>query len=229
MRGVNLNLFDFDYDLTWAGFFLSANEQMYGRYGGRNASSADGEMSLAGLRHAMAAALATHRRISNIGPASPPTAVQTVEQYPAAQRRQADACIHCHHVYDFRREALQAAAKWRLDELWVYPFPENVGLTLDVDEGDRVKSVADNSPAGAAGLRPRRPAAGRQRRAHRLACRRAIRPPAQSGARNHSHYVDATGKMLASNLDVPSGWRKTDISWRWSLRGARAFFLGPWG
>jgi len=219
MRGVNLNLFDFDYDLTWAGFFLSANEQMYGRYGGRDASSADGQMSLAGLRHAMAAALATHRRISNIGPASPPTAVQTVEQYPAAQRRQADACIHCHHVYDFRREALQTAAKWRLDELWVYPFPENVGLTLDVDEGDRVKSVADNSPAAAAGLR-----AGD--------CLQAVNGVPTASLADVQYGLQRSpaqgiipitwmraGKMLASNLDVPSGWRKTDISWRWSLRG----------
>src|SRR5436190_1481215 len=37
MRGVNLDVFDFDYDLTGAGFFLNADEKVYGRYGGRGA------------------------------------------------------------------------------------------------------------------------------------------------------------------------------------------------
>jgi hypothetical protein len=36
MRGVDLTTFDFDYDLTWAAFFMNANEHIYGRYGGRD-------------------------------------------------------------------------------------------------------------------------------------------------------------------------------------------------
>jgi len=219
MRGVNLNLFDFDYDLTWIGFFLSANEQVYGRYGGRDASSADGQMSLAGLRHAMAMALTTHRRTSNASHAIPPSSVQTVEQYPAAQRRQADACIHCHHVYDFRREALQAAAKWHLDELWVYPLPENVGLTLDVDEGDRVKRVADNSPAAVAGLRT----GDRLQTVNGVptASLADVQYGLQRGPAQGTIPITwiRAGKNHANDLEVPSGWRKTDISWRWSLRG----------
>ena len=52
------------------------------------------------------------------------SASRTVAQYPAAQRLTARACVHCHNVYDFRREALQAAGKWRLDEVWGYEqFP----------------------------------------------------------------------------------------------------------
>src|SRR5262249_5626441 len=54
--------FDFDYDLTWMGFFLDAGGHVYGRYGGRGAESAEGRVSLAGLRYAMDAPLAPHPR-----------------------------------------------------------------------------------------------------------------------------------------------------------------------
>ena len=70
MRGVDLNIFDFDYDLTWAAFFLNAKEHIYGRYGGRDAGSADGRLSLAGLRYALRAALAAHRPESPEPPAA---------------------------------------------------------------------------------------------------------------------------------------------------------------
>ena len=62
---------------------------------------------------------------------------RTAEQYTAAKRLTPRGCIHCHNVYDFRREELQTSGKWRLDELWVYPLPENVGLTAEADRGNR--------------------------------------------------------------------------------------------
>ncbi len=153
MRGVDLDLFDFDYDLTWMGFFLNADGTIYGRYGGRDAESADSRMSLAGLRNAMTAALERHHR-GGIAQSEPmPRPSRAVEQYPAARRLPERACIHCHQVYDLRRESRQAAGKWRLDEVWVYPMPENVGLTLDVDRGDSVARVAVDSPASRLGIR----------------------------------------------------------------------------
>ena len=52
MRGVDLDVFDFDYDLTWMAFFLSADGKVYSRYGGRSPDSASQYLSRAGLRHA---------------------------------------------------------------------------------------------------------------------------------------------------------------------------------
>src|SRR5205823_6127033 len=104
-----------------------------------------------GLRHALDAALTSHRREPPGPRAGAARNVRTVEQYPAAARLSPGACIHCHHVYDFRREALRAAGKWSLDEVWVYPLPENVGLTLDRDWGDRVRAVAAGSAAARLG------------------------------------------------------------------------------
>ncbi len=231
MRGVDLDLFDFDYDLTWMGFFLNADGTVYGRYGGRDADSADSRVSLAGLRYALEAALTRHRarsyqlaspaRASLAGAlggqeSKPP---RTVEQYPAAQRLPERACIHCHQVYDLRRQSLQAAGKWRLDELWVYPLPENIGLTLDVDRGDRVARVAVDSPAARAGIqagdrlltiddRPIASFADVQYALHRAPARGKLTITWQHDKETHRR-----------ELPLAEGWRRTDISWRWSLRG----------
>jgi S1-C subfamily serine protease len=37
--------------------------------------------------------------------------------------------------------------------VWVYPLPENVGITVDRDQQDRVRAVATGSAAAGAGLK----------------------------------------------------------------------------
>jgi hypothetical protein len=219
MRGVNLDLFDFDYDLTWMAFFLNAEEEIYGRYGGRDADSPDRRVSLAGLRYSMDAALAVHRREGKTRPHADAKAPRTIEQYAGAKRLPDKACIHCHQVYDFRREEMQAAGKWRLDEVWVYPLPENVGLTLEVDRGDRVRSVAAESPAARLGIR-----AG-----DRLRSVNGMSVASFADVQYALHRGPAKGEMAVTwqhdgreksgSLALAEGWRKTDVSWRWSLRG----------
>jgi hypothetical protein len=243
MRGVDLDLFDFDYDLTWMGFFLHSDGTIYGRYGGRDAESAESRVSLAGLRYALEAALARHRRtdLKSVLPEpltlpSPPRGEgrqllpsplggegrvrgRTAEQYPAARRLPERACIHCHQVYDLRRESLQAAGKWQREDLWVYPLPENIGLTLDVDRGDRIARVAADSIADRAGFqagdrlltigdRPIASFADVQYALHRA--------PARGTLTIAWQHDKETRKR---ELTLSEGWRKTDISWRWSLRG----------
>jgi hypothetical protein len=219
MRGVDLDLFDFDYDLTWMSFFLNADGVVYGRYGGRDAESADSRVSLAGLRYAMKAALARHRRGETERPRTRTEPPRTVEQYSAARRLPARACVHCHQVYDLRRESLQAAGKWRLDEVWVYPLPENIGLTLEVDRGDVVARVAADSAADRAGIR-----AG-----DRLLTINSQSIASFADVQYALHYAPVAGSLTIAwqhngetkkgRLMLAAGWRKTDISWRWSLRG----------
>jgi membrane-associated protease RseP (regulator of RpoE activity) len=224
MRGVDLDLFDFDYDLTWMSFFLHPDGTIYGRYGGRDAESADNRVSLAGLRYAMKAARERHRRA---GPAQarPPRAPRTVEQYPATRRLAERACIHCHQVYDLRRESLQAAGKWRLDELWVYPLPENIGVTLDIDRGDRIARVAADSPAARLDIQAgdRLLTINGQSIASFADVQYALHRAPASGAVPIAWQHD--GRRREGQLTLAAGWRKTDISWRWSLRGVEP---SPW-
>ncbi len=222
MRGVNLNVFDFDYDLTWAALIVNANERVYARYGSRDADSADKQLSLAGLSYAMRQALAAHRREPVEGSPDAPSPPRTVEQYPAAKRLKENACIHCHQVYDFRRQDLQSKGQWRRDEVWVYPVPENIGLKLAIDQGNRVEAVRPNSPADRAGLRagdllqrlngwPTASLADVRYALHRAPAEGEIEVRWQRGDRRAS-----------GQLALPENWRVTDISWRPSLHG-----IGP--
>ncbi len=221
MRGVNLNVFDFDYDMTWAALFLNAQEKVLGRYGSRDADSADKHLSLAGLSYAMRQALAAHRRGQSEEPLACRSMPRTVEQYAAAKRLKENACIHCHQVYDFRRTELQANGKWRREDVWVYPLPENIGLKMDVDQGDRVEAVRANSPAERAGLRAGdllqslngwsiASLADVQYALHRAPAKGGIRASWQRNGR------------AGGELSLPEGWRMTDVSWRPSLHG-----IGP--
>jgi hypothetical protein len=217
---VDLNLFDFDYDLTWMGFFLNADEQVYGRYGSRDARSAEGRISLAGLKYAMQSALAAHR---GRAAASPDGGIRgrpkplRVADFPTARRFAGNECIHCHQVKEFRRESLQAEGKWRREEVWAYPLPENIGLVLDVDRGNHVQSVTADSPAAKAGIRP----------GDLLKTVHGIPTASMADVQYGLHRAPAAGRVIATwqrqgklhtaPLQLAEGWRKTNITWRPSL------------
>jgi predicted metalloprotease with PDZ domain len=214
---VDLKLFDFDYDLTWAGFFLDANQRVYGRYGSRDAKDPEGRISLAGLRYAMQAALDAHRQSRlDLPPAAEGQSLR-VGDYPAAQRFAANECIHCHQVNEFRRAARQAAGTWRRDEVWAYPLPENIGLTMEIDRGNHVQSVAADSPAGRAGL-----AVGDV-----LQTVNGIRTASIADIQYGLHRAPAAGQVEVTwlrheephtaRLQLAPDWRKTNLTWRPSL------------
>jgi predicted metalloprotease with PDZ domain len=221
-RGVNLNVFDFDYDLVWAGFFMNADERIYGRFGGRDADSPENYLTAAGLKYAMRAALVGHFADSKDQLTTPRQPLHTVDQYPAAKRLKQNACIHCHQVYDFERQQSRAEGKWLPDQVWVYPAPQNIGMTLDVDQGNRVRAVASGSPADRSGLRPGdvlKSVNGR-RVASFADVQYALHLAPMQG---HIPLAwERDGATKTAELELAAGWRKTDISWRASTRS-----LGP--
>jgi serine protease Do len=220
MRGVDINVFDFDYDLTWAALFMNGHETILGRYGGRDEKSPTDYLTLAGLKHSLRAALLEHRRDPTWKSRPGDTPPRTVEQYPAAKGLKADACIHCHQVYDFRREQRQAAGTWQIDDIWVYPLPATLGMVLDAERGDRLKSVTAGSPAERAGLRAGDELTEVNGQAVasftdvQYALHRARGVAAVRVAWRRDH------KTRQASLELPTGWRKSDLSWRasmWSL------------
>jgi serine protease Do len=219
MRGVDLNVFQFDYDLTWYAFFLDADQRVFGRYGGRGEGTADEHLSIGGLKHAMRSALTAFSRDAKRRAPPPAAPPKTPEQYPAAKRLRENACIHCHYVWDFRRAELQATGKWARDDAFVYPPPETIGVTIADDRGDRVTAVTPGSPADRAGLR----AGDELKRINDL-------PVASYADVQHGlHMSPAQGRIPVNYsrggreqmgaLDLPAGWRASDISWRPSMWG----------
>ena len=102
----------------------------------------------------MQAALDAHKNLPHAKPPERTGSPLHAEDYPNAEKHRPGECIHCHQVNEYRRAAQKASGEWSRDELWVYPLPENVGITLDVDRGNHVRAVAAGSAAARAGLRP---------------------------------------------------------------------------
>jgi serine protease Do len=216
IAGADLRRFEFDYDLTWFVFFLSTDGTIYGRYGGRDPSDAEARISTKGLRYAMDRALEAHKAAKPAAaPPVPAGKPVRAEDFDAAKKHR--GCIHCHNVNEFRRADAKAAGTWDRTSVWVYPLPENVGITLDVDAGDRVKAVSPDSAAAKTGLK----AGDRLARLNGYSVASfgdatyALHKAPVKGTISVSWLRD--GKELSGALEVAEGWRKTNLTWRPSM------------
>jgi serine protease Do len=215
MNDVDLALFQFDYDLTWMGFFLDANNRIYSRYGGRDAQSDEGRLSIDGLKVTMRRVLDLHRQAqrTKTEPPAPHKPKLPRDLFPV----QENSCLHCHQVWEGLRNRQRKEGTFDPASLYVYPLPENIGLELDVHAGNRVVKVLPDSPASRAKLQP-----GDELR--RIAGEDIL---AQGDVLWALHNAPAKGPLpiewmrkeqsLTAVLELPSGWRKTDLSWRQSM------------
>ncbi|MBM3213714.1 PDZ domain-containing protein [Candidatus Poribacteria bacterium] len=239
MNTIDLVQFQFDYDLTWAAFFMNADGTIYGRYGIRASEDAMDHLSLTGLTTAMRRALELHkdypknRALFSAKRGSTPR-FKTVSDMPSLRERLANSeqakegCIHCHMLNDGAREVRKAEKSFdQKKDIWVYPLPENVGMTMKVDDDPVIESVASGSFADKAGLK-----AGD---VIRMMNGQAI--ISQADIAWVLHNLPTPGKLRVSyarggknreaTLNTVGDWRKTDISWRASMWGLRPD-LGFW-
>ena len=212
---LDLNLFDFDYDLTFTVFFLDADERVYARYGGRDAESPDARQSLEGLRYTMQSVLAMHQRTEKLFAPKAQESPKYLREFAGSRRR---GCMHCHQVKEVLNGDLQRTGQWSRDSVWRYPLPENLGFVLEKDRGNVIKEIHDKSPASAAGLRvgdmlqrlngvPIHSFGDAQ-----LALDRAPKAGSMDIAVRRGEQV------LEAKLALPEGWRKGDITWRPSMQ-----------
>lgn len=167
---LDLTLFQFDYDLTFAAFFMNADRTIYGRFGSRSEREhAEKDISLDGFRKALAAALELHKAYPKnkamlAGKQPLPVAKSRPEEYASLagkykptldyEGKVAASCMHCHQVREAERLSYRAANKPIPDEvLFPWPMPTLVGLTLDPKEKAKVTEVAAGSPADQAGFK----------------------------------------------------------------------------
>ncbi len=229
MNGVDLKLFQFDYDLTWAAFFLNADGTIYGRFGTRagNRGDSTSHVSIAALKTAMSRALELHKGY----PANKPQLIGktgAAPEWPIAQKipglteRPARAtvrghdCIHCHEVTENIRRAKWEQRRLTSADIWIWPLPENAGLKLDVDDGLRVKTVASASPAARAGLRP----------GDELVTLNGQRLISQADIQwvLHTAPVETKldvafrrdGAMQRATIALSGDWKESDLMWRGS-------------
>ena len=168
-NGLNLKLFQFDTDQSFAVFFLNADGAIYGRFGTRShRTDWLGDVSLNGLAKALQGALELHQNYDKVKASlaakqGKPLEVASPELYPSLKGKFTNAlnyegnvvksCIHCHQIGDARREYYWNQKKPIPERvLYPYPHPKVVGLIMDPEERATIKSVTDDSPAAAAGL-----------------------------------------------------------------------------
>jgi serine protease Do len=214
-----LNLFEFDYDLTFMVFFLNAEEQVHGRYGGRDAKGPEARLSPAGLHYAMKAALDTHQSKAKETEAILPKREELkIGDGEIRRKLGLGRCIHCHQVNEIHNAELEKAGKWKADMIWRYPPPDNIGLVLEIDRGNVVERVEPETPASRSGLR----AGDIVERLngvpiHSFAdAQYALDRASKTGTCAISWRRDE--KTQTGELRLTEGWRKTDISWRPSLQ-----------
>ncbi|MBI3466276.1 MAG: PDZ domain-containing protein [Planctomycetes bacterium] len=168
-NAMDLELFQFDYDLTFAALFLNADRTIYGRYGSRSNEESTDDISIEGFREALSGALELHRGFPAnkgllAGKQSRPVRFKRPEEYPSLRGKfneeldyagnVARSCMHCHQVRDAERLMYRMAKKPIPDQvLYPYPLPDAVGLKLDHNSKARVTTVARGSAAEKAGFR----------------------------------------------------------------------------
>jgi hypothetical protein len=238
-NGLNLALFQYDYDQSLAAFFLNADGTIYGRYGTRShETESDRDVSVEGFARALEGALELHRRFpankaelaAKHGPAP---AFPVPEEFPSLKGRYGSAldyegnvvksCIHCHQL----GEALRLVYREKGQEipeavLYPYPMPQTVGLTLDPSQKARIVAVANGSSAQRDGYLP-----GDELVA--LADQPLLSIADMQWVLHHAGDAQSLkseivrgGKKLNLSLSLQPGWRRRgNISWRatsWDLR-----------
>ncbi len=222
-KPVDLNLFKFDYDLTFAALMMSAEGNVYSRFGTQDARSLSDRMSIAGLKNAMRTVLAQNRKRPRFANEFETQMKRfTLAEIPAyAASRQASAeCAHCHFANNFRFAQMRSEGRFSKEKLYQYPYPENIGVKLRVDENNMVEEVLPDSPAKRAGIQ----AGDSIVRANSTqvltsADLQFALNPLPYTARVTLQIVRNNELQPAVTLELPSGWRKSDISWRPSQAG----------
>ncbi|MFO0978683.1 MAG: Trx7/PDZ domain-containing (seleno)protein [Planctomycetaceae bacterium] len=244
-NGLDLSLFQYDTDQSFAVFMLNADRTIYGRFGTRSHRTEwVGDVSLKGLAEALQGALDLHKgypanKATLAAKTGPKPPFPSPEQIPALKSKYTSSlnysgdvvksCIHCHQIGDALRDHYRGKGEpLPAQILNPYPHPKALGLVLDPSRKATVKQVREGSVADKAGFKagdnlvslngqPLLSMADIQWVLHNI--------PAEGAT--VAALVDRGGKSTEISLKLTEGWRELDdISWRASAWGLRRMVTG---
>ncbi len=239
-NGLDLSLFQYDYDQSFAVFLLNADGTIYGRFGTRSSrTSWSDDVSIEGLSKALQGALDLHadypkNKADLAAKTGPAPEFASPEKYPSLKDRYTaklnyegqvvPSCIHCHQVGEAQRQYYHAGGKPVPERLlFSYPHPKALGLILDPKERATVLRAEKKSLAAEAGFETGDVIArlGGQPLLSIADVQWVLHQAPADGAELKAE-VRRGERAVALTLKLPKGWRRADdISWRastWSLR-----------
>lgn len=244
-NGLDLALFQFDYDQSFAAFLLNGDGTIYGRYGTRSHRTYwSDDVSVEGLAKALQGALELHAQYpankeSLQARRGPAPEVAAPELFPAHKGKYTSSlnyeskvdksCIHCHQIGDAQR-SFYRDKKQPMPEhiLFPYPHPKILGLILDPRECATLASVEPGSPAEAAGFKKGdRIARLEGQPLLSIADVQWVLQQAPANGATLKAEVQRGANLEKLALTLPEGWRQRDnVSWRSSAWGLRRMASG---
>jgi hypothetical protein len=239
-NGLDLEIFQYDTDQSFAVFILNADGTVYGRFGTRShRTDWLGDVSLEGLAEALKGGLELHlsypkNRKEVAGKRGGKPEVASPEKYPSLADKFTDrlnytgdvakSCIHCHQIGDAQRAYYWDSGKPIPERiLFPYPHPKTLGLILDPKQRATVQSVIPESIAAESGLRS----------GDVISLIDGQNPLSIADVQWVLHQTPAVGgnipvsikrgnQVLNLTLQLPPAWRQRgDLSWRatsWAYR-----------
>lgn len=225
-NGLDLKLFQIDFDNSWAALFMNADGTIYGRYGTRTASGpqSDGFHNVPSFRKSMERALEVHKgypgnkaalagKIGKEPEYAIPDKIPSLAQW-SGRATTPKGCIHCHMVREHKMRTKWQDKKLTLADLQVFPMPDNIGLRIDDKDGRKILAVKPNSPAAKVGLKegdelvrlngqPLLSIADIQWVLHNLPAETVLKATVQRGT-----------ATLEKELALSGDWKASDLAWR---------------
>lgn len=227
MDDIDIGLFDRDWNNTIYFFIMNSDEQIYLRYGGRDAKSADTYLNLSSLELALGKGLELHRRRQQgeLKKAERPRPLFAREIPLLVERTIARKnCVECHLIGDYQNlHREQDGTLDRLTHLYRSPDITTLGIHLDVPKGLVVREARD--AVGAAGMKP----------GDRITCLNGI-PVWTFGdlqyyydkvarkAKRMQLTVERNGESIDLSIALPERWWWTDLTFRQSTVEPRLYF-----
>ncbi len=150
MRGVDLNIYHFDYDLTFAALLMNADGEIYHTFGGRDGHDAESHLTIPSMVRVLKAGLTSHMKYAKNPKKRAARKPVRIEQiFDGAPPKK---CFHCHNVHDTR--ARTAGRKRERQHFWPYPDPIQIGIALDTQNPPAITTVAPSSSSARAKLAP---------------------------------------------------------------------------
>ena len=154
MDGIDIGLYDFDRHNAIYFFIVNADEQIYLRYGGRDAEGPLSYLDLDSLVLALERGLELHERYrrGELAPLPKPEPLFPRHIHSLYEKEiKRGRCVECHLIGDYQAQDRERSGELdKLSEMYRSPDIRTLGIELDVPNGLRLAKA--EGPADDAGL-----------------------------------------------------------------------------